>query len=246
MGGDEELQLGPNKGRGHLTMPHTPGKHTLPERGSSDRPRMSPVMDRLKEVDPFAATMQHRRSSSIYYAGDPAEYWYLLTSGMAARSAVLADGRRQIVELLFPGDFFGFSAHGSHQSTVEALSDETTIVRYSRRSVEAAMEADSRLASYVRQLAFEAILRLDRHVLKVGRMTAVEKVGAFLIEMEDRIPLAGERIALPISRYDIADYLGLSMETVSRAMAELERKEAISLCGPHRVKVLNRDVLCPD
>ena len=204
----------------------------------------SPPADFLQAIAPYGVTTHHRRGASIYYAGDPAEYWYLVASGIAARCACLSDGRRQIVELLLPGDFFGFCACDAHHFAVEAVTDETTITRYARRSVEALAESNPKLATHIRQLAFEAIRRLDDRVVTVGRMNAVEKVGAFLIEMAERAPHdTGDRISLPLSRYDIADYLGLSMETVSRSIGELRRKEAISLFGPHRVKVLNRRVL---
>jgi CRP-like cAMP-binding protein len=167
----------------------------------------------------------------------------MVASGIAGRCAVLADGRRQIVDLLVPGDFFGFYAGDAHRFSVEAVTNKTSILRYPRQSVEAIVEANPKLQYCVRQMAFEAILRLDARVLTVGRMTAVEKVGSFLLEMAERFPQSGMRIALPISRYDIADYLGLSMETVSRSLAELKRRGSITFSGPHRVTVLNPNEL---
>jgi CRP-like cAMP-binding protein len=204
----------------------------------------SPAPDFLEAIADLASTIHYRRSASVYYAGDPAEYWYMVVSGMAARCAVLADGRRQIIELLVPGDFFGFCPSEAHEFGVEAVTVDTTIVRYPRRSVEALAESDAKLGHQLLQLSFEAIRRLDARVVTVGRMNALERVGSFLIEMSERFPHGpGDRIPLPLSRYDIADYLGLSMETVSRSIGELRRKEAISLFGPHRIKVLNRSVL---
>jgi CRP/FNR family transcriptional regulator, nitrogen fixation regulation protein len=203
-----------------------------------------PPPDFLQAIALYAMTTHYRRGAAIYYAGDPADHWYLVAAGIAVRSALLSDGRRQIVELLLPGNFFGFTSNGVHNSTVEVVTDQTTIVRYSSRSVEALAESNPKLARQLRELAFEAIRRLDDRVVTVGRMNAVEKVGAFLIEMAERSPHdLGDRIALPLSRYEIADYLGLSMETVSRSISELKRQEAISLHGPHRIKVLNRQAL---
>lgn len=203
----------------------------------------SPPPDFLRAIASHATTQQHRRGASIYHAGDRADHWYRVTDGVAARCAVLSDGRRQIVELLLPGDFFGFASCDEHHFAVEAVT-ETTTQRYVRRSLEALAESDPHLGYQIRQLAFEAIRRLDDRVLTIGRMNAVEKVGAFLMEMVDRSPRdLGDRISLPLSRYDIADYLGLSMETVSRSINELRRQEAISLLGPHRVKVLKRQAL---
>ena len=214
----------------------------LKERCDSDI--HGPPADFLKAIASYAVTKHYRRGATIYYAGDAADYWYLVAAGIAARSAAFSDGRRQIVELLLPGDFFGFTSSHAHHSAVEAVTHQTTIVRYPRQSVEALAESNPKLASQLRQLAFEAIQRLDDRVVTVGRMNAVEKVGAFLIEMAERSPHdLGDRIALPLSRYEIADYLGLSMETVSRSLSELKRQEAISLHGPHRVKVLNPGAL---
>ncbi len=203
-----------------------------------------PPQEFLQAIASYAITTHYRRGATIYYAGDPADHWYLVAAGIASRSAGFSDGRRQIVELLLPGDFFGFTSSNAHHAAVEAVTDQTTIIRYPRRSVEALIESNPKLASQLRQLAFEAIRRLDDRVVTVGRMNAVEKVGAFLIEMAERAPHdLGDRIALPLSRYEIADYLGLSMETVSRSISELKRQEAISLHGPHRVKVLNPHAL---
>lgn len=203
-----------------------------------------PPSDFLQAIASYAITTHYRRGASIYCAGDRADHWYLVASGIAARSMVLSDGRRQIVELMLPGDFFGFSACDIHQFSVEAVTDETTVVRYPRRTLEALADSSPKLASQIRQLCFEAIGRLDNRVVTVGRMSAIEKVGSFLMEMAERAPHdLADRIPLRLSRYDIADYLGLSMETVSRSIGELRRKEAIALSGPHRVKVLNHRVL---
>ena len=211
---------------------------------SYDSAIKGPPPEFLRAIASYAKTMHYRRGATIYYSGEPSDHWYFVAAGIAARSAGLSDGRRQIVELLLPGDFFGFSSAGVHHSAVEAVTDQTTIVRYPRRNVEALAESNPKLANQLRQLAFEAIRRLDDRVVTVGRMNAVEKVGAFLIEMAERAPHdLGDRIALPLSRYEIADYLGLSMETVSRSISELRRQEAISLHGPHRVKVLNPQAL---
>jgi CRP/FNR family nitrogen fixation transcriptional regulator len=203
-----------------------------------------PPPEFLRAIASYATTTHYRRGATIYYAGDPADYWYLGAAGIAARSAGFSDGRRQIVELLLPGDFFGFCSSTVHHYSVEAVTDETTVVKYPRRAIETLAESNANLARQLRQLAFEAIRRLDDRVVTVGRMNAVEKVGAFLIEMAQRAPHdLADRIALPLSRYEIADYLGLSMETVSRSISELRRQEAISLHGPHRVKVLNPEAL---
>ncbi len=169
-----------------------------------------------------AVTSHYRRGAAICHARDPAEYWYRVAAGMAARSVTFSDGRRQIIELLFRGDFFGFTCSSFHQVDVEAVTDGTTIIRYPRRSVDALVESNPKLESQLRQLAFDAIRRLDDRIVWLGRTDALEKVGAFLTEMAERVPRGpGDRIALPLSRYQIADYLGLSMETVRNVSSRM-------------------------
>ena len=164
--------------------------------------------------------------------------------GIAARCVDLADGRRQILELLLPGDFFGFSARAEHLHGVEAMVCDTRVSSYSRRRLEELAVCNPKVERGLRELAFAAIRRLDDRVLTVGRLRATERVGAFLMEMAKRVPRdPGERIALPMSRFEIADYLGLSMETVSRSMGQLRKKAAIALLGPHRVEVLDASIL---
>ena len=212
--------------------------------GTADRSRPGHL---LNAISSCASSRCYGRGTLIYDVGDPTDSWYRVAAGIAARCADLSDGRRQIVELLLPGDFFGFSAHAEHPYAVEAVADETTIVRYPRRSVEALVQSNPKLEGDLRRLAFDAIGRLDDRVVTVGCMNAVERVGAFLLEMAERAPDEGlDQVALPLSRYQIADYLGLSMETVSRSFGELKKKEAISLFGPHRVKLLNRTLLRPE
>jgi CRP-like cAMP-binding protein len=154
------------------------------------------------------------------------------------------DGRRQIVELLLPGDFFGFTVLNEYDSTVEAVAEGTIVASYPRRRVEMLAEADPQLAREIRQVTFEALSRLQAQLMILGRITATEKVGSFLLAMAERLSdQTLDRIDLPISRYDIADYLGLSVETVSRSLTSLKNRGLIALSGPRSVKIIDRDAL---
>jgi CRP-like cAMP-binding protein len=215
--------------------------------GRSDRANPQPPAELLQAMAAHASTARYVRGQSVYQAGDRADRWYRIFAGVAARCSDLSDGRRQILELLLPGDFFGFSASAEHLHGVEVVTGDTEITSYSRHSLEALAATDPKLERGLRELAFAAIRRLDDRVVTVGRLSATEKVGAFLMEMAERSPGdSRERIELPMSRFEIADYLGLSMETVSRSIGQLRRKAAIALSGPHRVKVLNRSILKAD
>ena len=198
----------------------------------------------LQAMDAHGCTRLYARGEAVYQVGSRTDRWYQLVTGIAARCADLSDGRRQILELLLPGDFFGFSARAEYLHGVETMVADTKITSYCRRSLEELAVSDPKIESGLRELAFAAIRRLDDRVLTVGRLRATERVGAFLIEMAERVSRnPGEQIELPMSRFEIADYLGLSMETVSRSIGELRKTAAISLRGPHRIVVQEPSVL---
>jgi CRP/FNR family transcriptional regulator, nitrogen fixation regulation protein len=119
----------------------------------------------------------------------------------------------------------------------------TAVARYSRRRLEMLAATDPQVAARVREIAFETISRLERRMLTLGRMTALEKVGSFLLEMAERSSKETEEVVLPMSRYDIADYLALAVETVSRALTDFKHRGAITFVGVHRVKILDRQAL---
>jgi CRP/FNR family nitrogen fixation transcriptional regulator len=115
---------------------------------------------------------------------------------------------------------------------------------YPRSRVQALAEADPKIAEEVREVAYETIGRLQRQLLVLGRVTALEKVCSFLLDMARRRP--DERtddILLPITRYDIADYLAMSVETVSRALTELQNRRVITLHSARLVRIIDRETL---
>jgi CRP-like cAMP-binding protein len=192
----------------------------------------------------LVTTTSLRRGEEIYSSEDPAEQWYCIVSGLARKCAVSAAGRRRIVDFLLPGDFFGFTAREEHVFTVEAVVDGTTVARYPRRRVETIANADPELALLIREAAFEAISRLQARVVMIGRTTARRKVSAFIVEMAQRLSDGSDRvIVLPMSRYDIADYLALAVETVSRAITDLKECGAITVSGKRQITIIDRGAL---
>jgi len=154
------------------------------------------------------------------------------------------DGRRQIVDLLLPGDCFGFTNGDEYNDTVEAIARETYVARCIRRDAEAVAESNPQLAREIRRATFEALWRLQSQLVIVGRVTAIEKVGAFLLEISARVSFrSSDRVVLPLSRYDMADYLGLSVETVSRSLTHLKQQGVIKLFGPRSVGIVDRAAL---
>jgi CRP/FNR family nitrogen fixation transcriptional regulator len=198
----------------------------------------------LEAMEALAVRHICRRGDLIYGRDDPVECWYCIVRGMARKSTVFPDGRRRIVDFLMPGDFFGFSARVQRSFDAEAVSDGTIVASFSRRAIEQLAETEPEVGRLLRDLAFESISRLQARILILGRVTALKKVGAFLLEMAHRSCSRPDvPVVLTMSRYDIADYLALSVETVSRAITQLQGHGCIALHGKHAIHLLDRNGL---
>ena len=198
----------------------------------------------LKSLDQLAVIIPCHRGQEICSQGEPADHWYCVISGAARRCVIRLDGRRQIVDLLLPGDVFGFSAGEEYDYTIEAVAEGTVVASYPRRRVEMLADADPLLGREIRQVAFLALARLQAQLLILGRITALEKVGSFILEMATRMSSErGNSVALPMSRYDIADYLAVSVETVSRSLTYLKQHGVIKFAGTRIVRIVDRDAL---
>lgn len=190
---------------------------------------------------PLGTITTWHRGQEIYAPGDTAEKWYCVVLGLARKYALEPSGRRHIVDFLLPGDFFGLTARDHHFFAVDAVSEGTLIACYPRRRVEMTAASDPALGRLLREVGFAALSRLQARILVLARITAAEKVGSFLVEMEERLSSGrAEVVALPISRYDIADYLGLSVETVSRVLTGLEHSGAIRFSGKREFRIVDR------
>jgi CRP/FNR family nitrogen fixation transcriptional regulator len=184
-----------------------------------------------------------RHGQGIYGQEEPAEYWYRVVSGLLRRFAVGHDGRRQIMDFLLPGDFFGFAGGDEyHHCSAEAVATGTVVACYPRRCVEMLADSHPEVGHLIRQKAFGAATRLQGQIRILGRTRASEKVDAFLLDMAARAAYGSrDELVLPMSRYDIADYLALSVETVSRAITDLKQRGAIALAGARRVTIFDRE-----
>jgi CRP-like cAMP-binding protein len=195
-------------------------------------------------MEALEAIMRFHRGETIYDQGDPAEYWYCVASGLARKCALMSEGRRRIVDFLLPGEFFGFSAGDEHAFAVEAVVEGTTVARYPRGRIERLADGDPQLRRLIRELVFQAISRVQARILILGPTTAREKVFYFLADIAKRSSHeTTAAVVLPMSRYDIADYLALSVETVSRSLTRLRHSGAISLLDGRRVRILNEQRL---
>src|SRR3981189_1522204 len=143
---------------------------------------------------------------------------------------------------MLPRDFF-FVSDGRKEGTIEAIVEETVLASYPGGRVEQVAERDPQFARELRDVAFQSLPRSQDQLLILGGITALEKVGFFLLSLADRASDTKEQVELPVSRYDIADYLAVSVETVCRSITYLQHRGAISLAGKRTVKILNRGAL---
>ena len=191
-------------------------------------------------LDLMGAPMPFARNAEIYGQDEPAEYLYRVVRGAVRTYRVLNDGRRQIGSFLLPGDMFGLEAGETHACSAEAIADSIVLV-IKRSAVVALAERDPEVARQMWTPTAQELGRAQNHMLLLVR-NAQERIAAFLLEMAERAPGA-ESVELPMSRQDIADYLGLTIETVSRTLTQLEGEAAIALPTSRRVVLRNRSAL---
>jgi CRP/FNR family transcriptional regulator, nitrogen fixation regulation protein len=154
-------------------------------------------------------------------------------SGAVRIYRVLSDGRRQIDAFCLPGDMFGLELGLEHRLSAEAITD-CELVATPRQTVLRQMAQSNDFAQQLWKRAAGDLARAQDHILLLGRKTAMERVAAFLLEMAERSGGDGI-VTLPMSRTDIADYLGLTIETVSRSLARLAGRSTVQLKASRRI-----------
>jgi len=178
------------------------------------------------------------KDEEIFAEGDRAAYFYKVVSGAVRTFKLLSDGRRQIDAFHLPGDIFGLESGEEHRFSAEALGD-VTIIAYRRCSLEVLATRDQSFANQVIASVMRSLERAQDHMLLLGRKHALEKIATFLLVLSERLAEDGH-VDLPMSRIDIADHLGLTIETVSRSLTQLERQGVIKLPA-HRRSIVLRD-----
>lgn len=218
--------------------PLSPSPTTASQRGWTDSAATSPLTAQLELM---GARMKFGRNAEIFGEGEPADYLYKVVSGAVRISKLLSDGRRQIGAFLLPGDFFGMEAGDDHRFSAEAIS-ETVVLVIKRSVVESLAARDSQVARALWTMAARDLERAQEHMLVLGRKNAQERLVTFLLDMAARAS-AQDKVDLPMSRQDIADYLGLTIETVSRTLTQLESSAAIELPTSRCIMLRNRRAL---
>jgi CRP/FNR family transcriptional regulator, nitrogen fixation regulation protein len=172
--------------------------------------------------------------AEIYAPGDKATAFYQVEFGAVRVYRLLADGRRQVIGFYLSGETFGFEAERTHTFFAEAI-NQTALRAISRPSVN---EASPEML----MLALRGMARAQEHIMMIGRQTAVERIAGFLLDMAER--QGGlEHFDLPMTRLDIADYLGLTIETVSRVFAKLRASGFIKLRSIRCVEISKHEAL---
>ena len=185
--------------------------------------------------------MRFDRNEEIFGQDEPAEYIYRVVSGAVRTMRFSSDGRRQILGFHLPGDVFGIELGDAYSLSAEAVSP-SDIVMVRRSARDKATLEDPGAARSLLKLTSEQLAEAREHALVLGRKGAGERVAAFLLQLADRF-VAKREMDLPMSRADIADYLGLTIETVSRAFSEFERTAAIALPSSRHVVMRNPNAL---
>jgi CRP/FNR family nitrogen fixation transcriptional regulator len=198
-------------------------------------------LDALVALERIGARLSFSRNAEIYAEGDEADCWYKVISGTVRVCKLLADGRRHITEFCFSGDCFGFDSTGERPCSAEAI-DDVIVMRFQRNATERLVDQNPAVARLLREAMLRDLTTAHGRTLLLGRMTAPERVATFLREMCERRDRT-KALDLPMSRNDVADYLGLTIETVCRTLSAFKREGVIAIPNPHRIELLDREAL---
>jgi CRP-like cAMP-binding protein len=203
-------------------------------------PPQQPAPSAVDQIDLVGTDVAFAKNGQLYGEGEVPTYLYKLVSGLARSYRMTAEGRRRIVAFYVPGDLFGFEAGNSHMLSAEAVTN-ARVRMVKRATIMNIASHDDEVARQLWLCASREIRRNQEHILQLGR-PAHARVASFLLEMTRRIP-STDTVALSISRLDVADYLDLRLETVSRTMTRLARSGAITLSSSRKITIRNRAVL---
>ncbi|MDR3529785.1 MAG: helix-turn-helix domain-containing protein [Rhodopila sp.] len=204
--------------------------------------QMPPKADVLGSLKPLAAIVRFDRDEEIVAQGGKAAYCYLVVSGCVRTVRLSEDGRRQVGEFVFPGELFGWEALDAHDFGAEAVTP-VTLHRFARLDFDGLADRDHGFARRLRELTGIQVRAGRDRMFRLGRMSACERVASFLLEMTERMNLVDRpSIELPMCRTDMADYLGLTIETVCRELTQLRRDGTIAV-ERTKVTILDRRAL---
>lgn len=193
-------------------------------------------------VRPYETQLTVKAGDTIFHEGDDALYFYKVASGAVRLVKAVADGHRQICDFNLAGDLIGFSNATEHEFTAEAIQD-CTLVRYRRKDINTLIQNDGAFACELQALTAKGLSSAYAHMVRLCHRSAHDRLAWFLLAMSERAENHDGWLELPMTRVDIADYLGLAHETVSRAFTQLKKSRAIVEPTLNRIKLINREAL---
>lgn len=194
----------------------------------SDRPQASPRRYQAKEM--------------IFLEGEPLNFAYQVVEGAVRLLRTTPDGRRQLVGYACPGEWIAIGSGAAYSHTAEALVD-SRLRAMSRAEMDRRMRDDRAFLNEMLDVAASRLQQAEEQMILLGQRSALEKVASFLLTLGRRLKVDGEEMVLPLDRADIADYLGLTIETVSRKFTQLKTSGLIALPTPSRVRICDRCAL---
>jgi len=185
---------------------------------------------------PLGTRRALHRGEELFAEGGPCSQFYKVVSGTMRTVKLLSDGRRQIDAFHLPGDVFGLESGASHRFSAEAV-DEVVVVAYRRNGFADFVLGDPRFGEQVMSSMMTSLDRAHEHAVLLGRKTALEKMASFLLDLARRLSRT-DRVELAMQRCDIADHLGLTIETVSRTLTQMVKAGLIRLAEAGRTVIL--------
>jgi CRP/FNR family transcriptional regulator, nitrogen fixation regulation protein len=198
-------------------------------------------LEALIALERIGTRLSYSRNDEIYAEGDPADCWYKVVSGTVRVCKLLADGRRHIAVFCFSGDCFGIDFMDQRPYSAEAV-ENAVVMRYRKNATDQLTDQNAALGRFLRDAMGRELAEAQGRTVLLGRLTAPERVAAFLLEMFERRDRT-KLLDLPMSRNDVADYLGLTVETVCRVLSSFKREGIIAISYPHRIELLDRPAL---
>ena len=183
---------------------------------------------------------------ALFHEGDPATRVFTLTSGSLKLYKLLADGRRQVTGFMQPGDFLGISIADEHAFSAEALED-CQLCSFPRNRFDDFVENHSEMERELYHLAAHELAAAQQQMVLLGRKTAAERMASFILMLAEKAERSRAEqarfVEIRLRRSDIADYLGLTKETISRVLAELKLRRLIRLEALDKIEILDRSAL---
>jgi CRP/FNR family transcriptional regulator len=198
--------------------------------------------DALGALDRTGTPLLIPQNQTVFSEGEPVDRAYKIVSGVVRLCKHLPDGRRQIAQFLFPGDYLSFVTIGDHGFSAEAVVD-LSLLSFPQDRIERLWRDNPNLRTRLFQMLSQRVHDIQNHLTMVGRQTAKERVAGFLLLLAERSGSGGTSVSVPMNRQDIADYLSLTMETVSRTLSRLKAERVIATPDLHRLELRNIDAL---